>query len=176
MADLLLPVGVSLTGRQEAEVHRLLLRQQWERHWHGRLPVVLLERCWLRLEAVQVERLTSVLPPDSTAEAPELVRFRQWRQEGRDPLQAEARCWQEFGAEACREALRRHWRAQDQGNHGWTLAAYLKVLRHYREGFEQPVMRPLPLIVLARPGSREAHRIHWLVPSGSLDAAHLPPD
>jgi hypothetical protein len=176
MADLHLPVGLSLTGRQEAELRRLLLRQQQERHWHGRLPVMLLDRCWLRLETVEVARLASVLPPDSTAEAPELVRFRHWLQEGFDPLQAEARCWQEFGAEACREALRRHWLAQDQGNHGWTLMAYLQVLRHYRGGLERSMMRPLPLIVLARPGSREVHCIHWLVPSGSLDAAHLPPD
>jgi hypothetical protein len=176
VAELVLPPGLSLTGRHQAELRRLLLRQQQERHWHGRLPVVLLERCWLRLETVRIERLASVLPPDSTAEAPELVRFRQWRQEGCDPQLAEARCWQEFGAEACREALRRHWQAQDRGCHGWTLTAYLMLLRHYREGFEQAGTRPLPLLVLARPGSREAHRIHWLLPSGALDAAHLPPD
>jgi hypothetical protein len=168
--------SLPLTPRQRADVERRLLLQQREHAWHGRLPVLLLNRCWLRLEAVPVETLAQLLPPDSTAAAPELERFRQWRRLGLSAAAAEARCWEEYGQGACQAALRRHWEAQDRGQHGWTLEAYLAFLRRYRELFAIGGPRPLPLMVLARSGSREPHRLHWLVASGAVDAAHLPPD
>jgi hypothetical protein len=149
------------------EKHRHLARQQLDAllaadRFHGRLPVLLLDRCWLRLELVALEDLSGRLPPDASAEAPELVRFRQLRSLGWDSAAAEQRCWNDFGRTDCRSALVRFWQAQDRGHHGWTLDRYLVFLRGYRERFEAGGERALPLIVLARPGSNYAHRLQWL--------------
>jgi hypothetical protein len=167
---------LALTPRQ-----RRLISEQWhglqrQTSWHGRLPVLLLNRCWLRLEVVAVAELARLLPPDSTAEAPELARFRELRLDGIDAALAETFCWQEFGPEACQAALRRHWQARDRGNHGWTLAAYLAFLARYRAAFQRLGRRPLPLVVLARSSQPDPHQLHWLPDPGAVDAANLPPD
>ena len=46
-----------LTPRLQARADQLLAQQQQERTWHGDLPVLLLDRCWLRLQVVTVQRL-----------------------------------------------------------------------------------------------------------------------
>ena len=76
--------SLKLTPRLEQELARFLQLQQLEQHWHGGLPVLLLDRCWLRLQAVAVERLAAELPPDCTAAAPELEAFRRCCRDGRD--------------------------------------------------------------------------------------------
>ena len=167
---------LALTPRQRRLVGEQWLGLQGQPGWHGRLPVLLLNRCWLRLEVVAVAELARHLPPDSTAEAPELARFRALRRQGVEPALAETLCWQEFGPQACQQALHRHWQAQDRGNHGWTLAAYLAFLARYRAAFTAPGRRPLPLVVLARGSQPEPHRLHWLSHPGAVDAANLPPD
>jgi hypothetical protein len=153
-----------LTPRLLALKESLLQAQQQQTHWHGDLAVLLLQRAWLRLEVVRVTDLARVLPPDASAEAPELVRFRHWRRLGRSALEAQELCWQEFGREACSDALRRFWRAQESGNHGWTLPNYLHLLDRYRQGIEAPGPSPLPLLVLARPGTPDEHRLEWCWP------------
>jgi hypothetical protein len=160
MAELL----VALTPRLQGQVEALLQTQQQQPRWHGALPVLLLDRCWLQLQRVGVEELARALPPDSTGDAPELVLFRACRQQGLDPLQAQERCWQEFGRESCSLALRRFWQAQERGHHGWTLSAYLQLLERYRQLLEADGPTPIPLLVLAREGSAEHHRLHWCWP------------
>jgi len=154
-----------LTPRLEQRIAAMLERQQQEHRWHGALPVLLLERCWLHLEVVPVARLAQALPPDSSADAPELVRFRQLRGSGLPDQAAQEQCWEEFGRQACSEALRRYWQAQDEGNHGWTLARYLTVLALYRRQLEMAGPVPLPMLVLARGGSGEAPRLEWCCPA-----------
>ena len=176
MADRNRELIARLTPGQQARVQQLLAEQQGQASWHGGVPVLVLERCGLRLRATPVEQLARLLPPDSTAEAPELVRFRELRQQGLSEGAAQAHCWEEFGPAACQLALRRHWQALEGPHHGWTLDAYLTFLRTYRARFAAGQERPLPLLVLGRRGSQEPHRIHWLVETGALDAAHLPPD
>lgn len=154
-----------LTPRLQAQADQLLAALQQERSWHGDLPVLLLDRCWLRLQVVPVQRLAQVLKPDASGDAPELVRYRSLQQQGLTELEAQAQCWQEFGREACAEALRRFWLMQDRGNHGWTLPAYLQLLAQYRQRLESGGARPLPLLVLARPGSNEAHHLSWFWPT-----------
>ncbi|MBM5793019.1 MAG: hypothetical protein FJ049_04820 [Cyanobacteria bacterium M_surface_7_m2_037] len=160
MAELL----VALTPRLQGQVDSLLQIQQQQQRWHGALPVLLLDRCWLQLQRVGVEELARALPPDSTGDAPELVMFRAWRQQGLDPLQAQERIWQEFGRESCSLALRRFWQAQERGHHGWTLSAYLQLLERYRQLLEADGPTPIPLLVLAREGNAEHHRLHWCWP------------
>ncbi len=154
-----------LTPRLQARADQLLAQQQQERTWHGDLPVLLLDRCWLRLQVVTVQRLARTLPPDTSAEAPELVRYRTLLLQGLTELEAQEQCWQEFGREACAEALRRFWQMQERGNHGWTLPVYLELLAKYRQQVESPGPTALPLLVLARPGSNEAHHISWCWPT-----------
>ena len=160
MAELQAP----LTPRLQARADQLLAQLQHECHWHGDLPVLLLDRCWLRLQEVPVRRLAQVLPPDASADAPELVRFRQLCRDGLSQLDAQDQCWREFGRGACAAALQRFWRMQEQGNHGWTLAAYLELLSGYRRPFEQRGAKPLPLLVLARTDSPDPHLLHWCWP------------
>lgn len=134
--------------------------------WSGQLPVALLDRCWLKLRAVPVERLAFVLPPDTTAEAPELVRYRELIATGLNPWDAQLQCWQEFGQAACQQAQQRFWSLQEQGNHQWTLQHYLALLQDYRGLWKGSSARQLPLLVLARAGQNEAHQLFWLGPDG----------
>ncbi len=142
-----------------------LLAQQQGYGWQGELPVLLLERCWLRLEPVSVQGLARVLPPDASGAAPELVRFRDLKGSGLEACLAEQLCWQEFGRGAVQQALRRYWSAQEAGNHGWTLDRYLAFLAEYRRWMEADGPKPIPLVVLARSGAPEPHRIEWCWPS-----------
>jgi hypothetical protein len=154
-----------LTPRQQARADQLLEQLQGEVRWHGELPVLLLERCWLRLQVVSVQQLAQRLPPDASGEAPELVRYRDLQQQGFGPLEAQERCWREFGREACSQALQRFWQHQERGNQGWTLAAYLDLLARYKRQMAAPGSRALPLLVLARQGSEETHTLRWCWPA-----------
>jgi len=163
------PTGTSrlpqLTPRQRSEVTHWLAQLDSCSRWHGHLPVLLLERCWLRLSAVRVEDLARRLPPDSSWEAPELVHYRLLVDQGFSPLASEQLCWLEFGSEACRQAQRRLWEAQERGHHGWTLEHYLHLLREYRRRFEAREKPNLPLLVLARGdgvGQGAVHELVWL--------------
>lgn len=155
--------------------HLQALRRAFEElggcdHWHGGLPVLLLERCWLRLSRVSVEHLAQRLPPDCSQEAPELCRYRELVASGLSGLEAERVCWEDFGAEACREALRKYWTAQERGTQGWTLETYLDLLQQYRQRFALESPRPVPLLVLARrqgPARLGRHRLLWLGPEAA---------
>ncbi|MCP9899229.1 hypothetical protein KBZ12_00830 [Cyanobium sp. Cruz CV13-4-11] len=139
-------------------------------HWHGGLPVLLLERCWLRLSRVSVEHLAQRLPPDCSQEAPELCRYRELVAAGLSGWEAERVCWEDYGAEACREALRKYWSAQERGTQGWTLETYLDLLQQYRQRFALERPRPVPLLVLARREGAAClgrHRLLWLGPEAA---------
>lgn len=133
--------------------------------WSGELPVVVHERCWLRLRAVPVASLCRHVPPDTSAEAPELVRYRERLSQGEDPWVAQLHCWEEFGQQACQQAQRTYWQRQEAGGGGWTLNHYLALISRYRRQLEQGGPRSLPLLLLPRSASRESHRLLWLRPS-----------
>jgi hypothetical protein len=151
-----------LTPRQQ------LLLGQWQaelrdaEEWDGQLPVAVLERCWLRLRRVPLAHLAAQLPPDASAEAPELVRYRDWLARGLTPWQAEGLCWQEFGSDACQQALRRHWQQLEQEPRDWTLDRFLSLVTSYRDQFSDSEDRQLPLLVLGRTGTRDPHLLLWL--------------
>ncbi len=156
--------------RQQAQLQGWMAELQRAPLWSGSLPVAVLERCWMRLRAIPVAALARVLPPVASAAAPELERYRQLVEAGLPAWSAQIHCWQEFGAVSCQEAQRRFWQRQEQGNHGWTLARYVHLIETYRRSVERTGLegsaRRLPLLVLARPGSREGHQLHWLEPQG----------
>jgi hypothetical protein len=152
-----------LTPRLSQHASHWLAQVESADHWHGGLPVLLLERCWLRLTAVPVAQLAGQLPPDLSWDAPELVHYRQLLEQGVPPLSAEQLCWHEFGAEACHLAQQRLWRVQERGNQGWTLERYLELLRLYRQRLEQGSPRELPLLVLARPSEASQASLHELI-------------
>jgi hypothetical protein len=130
--------------------------------------VLLLDRCWLRLSAQTLASLPYHLRPDSSAEAPELVRYRELRASGLEPWQAQQLCWEEFGPEACRQAQRHLWQTQEQGNRGWTLERYLALRADYRQRWHHERPRPVPLLVLAREhpamAPAQEHQLLWLCP------------
>jgi hypothetical protein len=162
--------GLFLLEPHLEELRRALQELEGSDHWHGGLPVLLLERCWLRLSRVAVEHLASRLPPDCSQEAPELRRYRELVAAGRPAWEAERLCWEDFGADACREALRKFWAAQERGTQGWTLETYLDLLQQYRRRFAAGGPRPVPLLVLARRDGRARrgrHRLLWLGPDAA---------
>ena len=162
--------GLFLLERQWSQVRQAQEELNRSERWHGGLPVLLLERCWLRLSRVAVEDLANRLPPDCSQEAPELRRYRELVADGLPAWEAQRLCWEDFGADACRQALRHYWSAQERGTQGWTLETYLDLLKEYRRRFDLSGSRTLPLLVLARrqrPACRDRHRLLWLGPDGS---------
>jgi hypothetical protein len=172
------PSSDALPALSAATESLFLMEGQWQQvrrahdqlrqvdRWHGDLPVLLLERCWLRLTCVSVSELATRLPPDCTQEAPELRRYRELVDAGHNSWEAQRICWDDFGSEACRQALRQFWAAQERGHQGWTLQTYLQFLKDYRSQFSPGRQRSLPLMVLAR-SRQEHHQLHWLLPDGS---------
>lgn len=155
-----------LTNQQQVTLAACHRQLQLAPQWHGRLPVLLLDRCWLKLRVIPIEQLAQVLPPDTSAEAPELVSYHVLLQQGYSPWSAEQHCWQEFGQAAWQEALHRFWGQQERGNHDWTWQHYLQLIDRYRKPWTTGLSRHLPLIVLARQDQREAHQLLWLDPRG----------
>ena len=162
-----------LLPRHLLEAQRHLQGLQQASCWDGELPVVLLDRCWLRLEVLPIAGLCRRLPPDASREAPELVRYRELLDRGLPALEAQQMCWSEFGPQACHQAQRRFWNACEQGLRVWTLEDFLSLLEGYRLRFNHCRPRPLPLLVLAREGEAlqgGRHQLIW------LDAADLGDD
>jgi hypothetical protein len=162
--------GLFLLERHWHQVRQALEELRRSEQWHGGLPVLLLERCWLRLSQVAVGDLAMRLPPDCSLEAPELRRYRELLADGLPSWEAQRMCWEDFGADACREALRHYWAAQERGSQGWTLETYLDLLKEYRLRFERAGGPTLPLLVLARrpnPSCRDRHRLLWLGPDAA---------
>ena len=156
--------GLTAAHWRRIGVH--LERLQQHPCWDGSQPVLLLDRCWLRLSCVPVRHLAGRLPPDSSQDAPELVRYRQLRAAGHAAWQAELLCWDDFGSAACHQALRRYWQADADGG-GWTLDRYLQLIGDYRRRFQQQRPRSLPLLVLSRQQQQPARgvdQLHWLCP------------
>jgi hypothetical protein len=147
--------------------HRQLLQRCWQEvhqaeAWHPALPVLLLDRCWLRLERVDVQHLEGHLPLDLSQEAPELVRFRQLIRGGFDPWGAQLACWLEFGEEACQQAQTNAWQQAERSPAGWALERYLGLITDYRRRFGLPGPASLPLIVRPRVGDTAPPDLIWL--------------
>lgn len=160
-----------LTPRQRRDLGRHWRELQEHSRWSESLPVLLLDRCWLRLTVESLAGLARRLPPDASGEAPELARYRELRQRGLGGWEAQQRCWEEFGPEACREALRRFWSAREAGNRGWTLERFLALRAEYRQRWRLERPRRLPLLVLGREevdgavGGEGEHLLLWLCPA-----------
>lgn len=156
-----------LTPRQWAGLRSHWQALQQRQVWSDELPVLLVDRCWLRITVVALGRLPVLLPPDNSREAPELSRYRRLRRQGLGCWESQQICWEEFGAESFQQAQRRHWQALDRGNHDWTLQRYLDLRAEYRRRWQMEKPRSLPLLVLARQGETdrsEPHRLVWVCP------------
>jgi len=129
--------------------------------WDGELPVPVLNRSWLQLETLSVDALLRRFPVDSSAHAPELVRFRALLEQGMLADEAEQLCWQDFGPEACHRALRRYWQEQQQPSCLWSLEDYLTLIERYRCKLESGTPE-LPLLVLPRSHTLQRLSCHWL--------------
>ena len=150
-----------LTPRQRLGLRQLLLEVHHAPSWSWQLPVLLRQRCWLKLERISLDEPHRWLPPDAREDAPELVRFRALRAQGVPPQQAEEQCWLEFGMANCRQALQRFWERQDEPRPAWTTHHYLELVSRYRRSFESG--RPcIPMLVLPRAGSVTGHELHWV--------------
>ena len=129
--------------------------------WHSILPVPVLDRSWLQLRVYSVETVLHHYPVDSTAQAPELIRFRQLQERGLSCIEAERSCWDEFGTEACHQALQRYWQEKQKPSWLWSLDEYLTLISRYRRSFEERE-RTLPLLVLPRREERQQFHCHWI--------------
>ena len=132
---------------------QLQLKRCWEillgsPSWDGDLPVPVLDRSWLQLDILSIDALLGRFPVDSSAHAPELVRFQSLLEQGMPADEAEQLCWQDFGPEACHRALRRFWQEQQQPSCLWSLEDYLTLIEHYRRTLHSGKPE-LPLVVAA---------------------------
>lgn len=153
-----------LAGLTEAQVLGLqdvLADRRAAAEWTWDFPVLLRDRCWLRLDRIPLRQLQTVLPPDAREEAPELMHYRRLLADGLSPLVAQQVCWHDFGMEDCQRALHGFWQSQECHHHGWTASRYRQLVGAYRERFERGVMS-VPMLVLARTGSGETHQLHWI--------------
>ena len=66
-----------LTRRQLQGLQNLLSDVRSSLAWSWQLPVLIRQRCWLRLEMIELGNLHRWLPPDGCEEAPELCRYRE---------------------------------------------------------------------------------------------------
>ena len=150
-----------LTLKQRIGLRQVFLDLQCFDAWSWSLPVLLRDRCWMRLDRIQLNELRIHLPPDGREEAPELVYYRLLIADGVEPLVAQQACWDHFGMEDCQRALRDFWQSCQRENHGWTSRRYRRLVVDYRERFERGVVA-VPMLVLARKGSVEQHQLHWI--------------
>ena len=155
-----------LTERQQRGLVDLLDEVRSSDGWSWQLPVLLQERCWLRLSRTPLTELHRLLPPDGRDEAPELMHYRRLLEQGVDPLLAQQSCWQDFGMEDCQRALQDYWSSRDSANHGWTAQRYRQLVSGYLSE-ESPLF---PVLVLARKNSVECRQLIWISAS---DASHL---
>ena len=153
-----------LTGTQQLGLRDVLLDVRNAGGWSWDLPVLLRDRCWLRLDRIRLSQLVRQLPPDGRDEAPELFHYRKLRAEGIDPLLAEQSCWQEFGMEDCQRALHAYWASRDRNHYGWSANRYRQLVGLYRDRINQG-MTTVPMLILARRESAEEHQIHWIIQS-----------
>ena len=150
-----------LTENQQRGVIDVLEEVRRADGWSWQLPVLLRERCWLRLSRTPLTELHRLLPPDGRDEAPELMLYRRLLQQGVDPLLAQQSCWHEFGMEDCQRALKDYWSSRDGATHGWTAQSYRQLVISYRERIERGITA-VPMLVLARKNSVECHQLLWI--------------
>ncbi len=150
-----------LTRRQQMGLIEVLEEVRRADGWSWHLPVLLRERCWLRLSRTPLTELHRLLPPDGRDEAPELMQYRRLLQQGVDPLLAQQSCWHDFGMEDCQRALQDYWSSQDSTIHGWTSQRYRQLVSSYRERIERGITA-VPMLVLARKNSVEYHQLLWI--------------
>ena len=150
-----------LTERQQRGLIEVLDEVRRADGWSWQLPVLLRERCWLRLSRTPLTQLHRLLPPDGRDEAPELVHYRRLLKQGMDPLLAQQNCWHDFGIEDCQRALQDYWNSRDTVLHGWTAERYRQLVSSYRERIERGVTA-VPMLVLARENSVECHQLLWI--------------
>ena len=150
-----------LTRRQQMGLIEVLEEVRRADGWSWHLPVLLRERCWLRLSRTPLTELHRLLPPDGRDEAPELMQYRRLLQQGVNPLLAQQSCWHDFGMEDCQRALQDYWSSQDSTIHGWTAQRYRQLVSSYRERIERGITA-VPMLVLARKNSVECHQLLWI--------------
>ena len=151
-----------LTKRQQKGLIDVLDEVRRAEGWSWQLPVLLRERCWLKLHRTPLTELHRLLPPDGRDEAPELMQYRRLLQQGLDPLLAQQICWNDFGMEDCQRALQDYWSSRDTAiHHGWTAHRYRQLVSIYRERIERGTTA-VPMLVLARKNSVECHQLFWI--------------
>ncbi len=129
--------------------------------WDFNLPVLILNRSWLRLEKIKLCDLSKRIPPDNSKEAPELVHYYQLIEKGRDPYLAVQECWWEFGMEDFHKALRNYWVNKERGNYDWTFKKYMSLTVKYKSYIERSIIS-MPIIILGNKSFNENHKIEWL--------------
>ena len=150
-----------LTLKQRVGLRQVVFDVQRFDSWSWSLPVLLRDRCWMRLDRIQLNELRRYLPPEGREEAPELVHYRMLIADGMKPLVAQQACWDHFGMDDCQRALHDFWQSCQCEHHGWTTHRYRRLVVAYRERFERGDFA-VPMLVLARKGSDEQHQLGWI--------------
>lgn len=153
-----------LTEKQRSGLNDVLQGVRKTDCWSWELPILVRDRCWMRLDRVQLNQLKRFLPPNGRDEAPELMHYRMLMAKGIEPHLAEQACWHEFGMRDCQRALQDYWKSQDHPDHGWTAKRYRQLVSLYRDRIENG-STAVPMLVLARRKTAEEHEIYWITES-----------
>ena len=150
-----------LTERQQRGLIEVLDEVRRAEGWSWQLPVLLRERCWLRLSRTPLTELHRWLPPDGRDEAPELMHYRRLLQQGGGPPFGPQRCRRGGGGRGPPKGVAGHWNSRDTAIHGWTAERYRQLVSSYRERIERGIT-VVPMLVLARKNSVECHQLLWI--------------
>ncbi len=153
-------ISLKLSKRHAIETQSILRENQNE-DWSFDLPVLLLDRPWLKLEKLSLAELFFRIPPDFSEELPEIIFYNELIKQGKTLLTAAQECWYEFGMEDFYRALRHRWTVVDCGNNGWTYKKYIALINQYQFNIEKAINK-IPLIILAYPDSKENHKLLWI--------------
>ena len=147
-------------SNKHKKLTELILNEKYNK-WSFNLPVLILDRCWLRLERLKLKDLAFRLPPDLSNEAPEMLRYQQLIKEGKTLLIAAQQCWEEYGVESFYLALRNRWLKEDIGTNGWTYKKYMELINTYKKNIRKSLVS-IPLIILAYHDSNDMHKVLWI--------------
>ena len=148
-------------SHKHQKLTQLILNEKYNKTWSFNLPVLILDRCWLRLDKLELKDLLIRLPPDLSHEAPEMLRYQELIKEGKPLILAAQQCWDEYGIECFYLALRNRWLKEDIGNNGWTYKKYMELINTYKNNVGKSLIS-IPLIILAYRDSNDNHKVVWI--------------
>ena len=151
-----------LTQRQRLGLQELMAAVDQTHSWSWNMPVLIRQRCWLRLDCISLGQLNSVGSPRTLGRKPlnwcisascAPTGCRRWRPNKPAGRNSE---WTAVSRPFTATGTVAMHRRQP-----WTSHHFLELVTLYRRSFEVGQTR-IPMLVLPRIDSVTGHQLHWL--------------